>query len=146
MKTQQQSCMHTTYKVSICSTFLCFHISFYLYLVLNCLILSGRSVLHYTILHTLAPTSLLLNMAVVTNLFLHYIPNVLYGIDFWPNPWLFQNGYFVTFKECSILLDLWNGVRSCIKIYPFCWSTTHSHYSSLYFTVITIDALSCLVL
>ena len=31
----------------------------------------------------------------------YYIPNVLYGINFWQIPWLFQNVNFVTFKECS---------------------------------------------
>ena len=38
-----------------------------------------------------------------------------------------------------VLLDLWNVARSCMKIYPLCGNTTHSH--SLYFTVITIDAI-----
>ena len=28
-----------------------------------------------------------------------------------------------------VLLALWNGTRSYIKIYPFCWNTTHSHLS-----------------
>ena len=26
-----------------------------------------------------------------------------------------------------VLLELWDGVRSCIKIHPFCWNTMHSH-------------------
>ena len=52
-------------------------------------------------LHILASTSLLLNTADGYQSLFHYIPIVLYGINVWQIRWLFQNGYFVTFKECS---------------------------------------------
>ena len=42
-------------------------------------------------------------------------------------------------RNALVILDLWNGAKSCIKIYPFCRSTLI--YISLYFTVITIDAI-----
>ena len=37
----------------------------------------------------------------VTDLFLHHIRNVLYGIYIWRIPRPFQNGYSFTFLECS---------------------------------------------
>ena len=42
-------------------------------------------------------------------------------------------------RNIIVLLQLCHSARSCIKIYPFCRNTTHS--MSLYFTVITIDAI-----
>ena len=38
-----------------------------------------------------------------------------------------------------VILELLQGARSCIKIYPFCGTTTHSHESV--FRVITIDTI-----
>ena len=52
-------------------------------------------------------------------------------------------GYFRTCislhsRNVLVLLDLWNGARSCIKMYPFVG--THRFHISLYFIVIKIDA------
>ena len=30
-----------------------------------------------------------------------------------------------------VLLELWHGARSCIKIYPFCRNTTHSRHFNI---------------
>ena len=38
-----------------------------------------------------------------------------------------------------VLLELWHGARSCIKIYPFCGK--QRIHVSLYFTIIIIDAI-----
>ena len=81
-------------------------------------------------LQILASTSLLLNTAaLVSNLFLHYIPNVLYGINFWQIPGYFRTCISLHSMNVLVLLDLWNGTRSCIKIYTFFGNTTHSHLS-----------------
>ena len=32
-------------------------------------------------------------------------------------------------RNFRVILDLWNGARSCINIYPFCGNTTISHKS-----------------
>ena len=45
-------------------------------------------------------------------------------------PWQFQEGYFYHSRNVLVLLELWHGVRSCIKIYPFCRNTTPSHVIS----------------
>ena len=42
-------------------------------------------------------------------------------------PSYFRTGISLHSRNFLILLDLWKGTRSCIKIYPFCGNTTHSH-------------------
>ena len=49
----------------------------------------------------LTSTTLLFTWHLVTNLFLHCISNVLYGIQFWRIPWSFQNRYSFTIYEFS---------------------------------------------
>ena len=44
-------------------------------------------------------------------------------------PWPFQNGYSLHSRNVLALLDSWHDARSCIKIYPVCGNTTHSHES-----------------
>ena len=44
-------------------------------------------------------------------------------------PGHFTIGISLHSKNVLVLLGLWHGARSCIKTYPFCGNTTHSHYS-----------------
>ena len=80
-------------------------------------------------LHILTSTPFFQTRQLVTILFLHYIPNGLYGINFWEFPGFFRTCISLHSRNVLVLLDLWNGARSCIKIYPFCQNTTHPHES-----------------
>ena len=55
----------------------------------------------------------------------------------------FRMGILLYSRNVLFLLDLLYGTRSCIKVYISSVETQRIHIS-LYFTVITIDALSCL--
>ena len=55
----------------------------------------------------------------------------------------FRMGILLHSRNVLVLLDLLNGTRSCIKVYISSVETQRI-YISLYFTVMTIDALSCL--
>ena len=57
-------------------------------------------------------------------LFLHYIPKVLMSCQF---PCHSIMGFPLQSWNVLVLLELWHGGISCIKIYPFCGNTTHSH-------------------
>ena len=54
----------------------------------------------------------------------------------------FRMGILLHSRNVLVLLDL-NGIRSCIKVYISSVETQRIHIS-LYFTVMTIDTLSCL--
>ena len=41
----------------------------------------------------------------------------------------FRTGMPLHYRYILVLLELWHGARSCIKIYPFCGKTTHSRES-----------------
>ena len=64
-----------------------------------------------------------------TNLFLHNIPNVLNGIYVGKFPDHSRRGDPLHSRNVQVLLELWHGARSCIKIYLFFGATTHSHES-----------------
>ena len=86
--------------------------------------------LHFTMLHILASTSLLLNTAVgliIINIFLHYLPTVLYGIISGEYPGHFRTVILLYSRHVLVLLELYHEERSCIKIYPFCGHITRSH-------------------
>ena len=55
----------------------------------------------------------------------------------------FRMGILLHSRNVLVLLDLLNGTRSCIKVYISSVETQRIHIS-LYFTVMTIDTLSCL--
>ena len=51
----------------------------------------------------------------------------------------FRMGILLHSMNVLNILELWHGVISCTKIYPFCGNTMHPLESV--FTVITIDAI-----
>ena len=55
----------------------------------------------------------------------------------------FRMGILLHSRNVLVLLDLLNGARSCIKVYILSVETQRIHIS-LYFTVMTFNALSCL--
>ena len=81
-------------------------------------VLPDRSVLHTTTLHILAFTYLLYTWLLVTNIFLNYIPNVLYGNNVWRIPWPFQDRYFLFSRNVLVFLELLHGARSCKRYIP----------------------------
>ena len=92
---------------------------------LNCKVLPGCSLLLYTTLHILACTSLLFTQHLVTNLFLHNNPNVLNGIYVGKFPGHSRRGDLLHSRNVQVLLELWHGARSCIKIYHLFGAATH---------------------
>ena len=70
-----------------------------------------------------------LTQYLVTNLFLHNIPNVLNGIHVDKFPDHSRRGVPLHSRNVLVLLDVWRGARSCIKIYNFFRNTKHSHES-----------------
>ena len=85
------------------------------------------------------PHIFFLTQRLVTNIFLHNIPNVLDWIHVDKFPGHARRGVPLHSRNVLLLLELWRGARSCIK-YIISLRTQHIQMS-LYFAVITIDAI-----
>ena len=86
------------------------------------------AILHHAS-HTRFHISSFYTQHLVTNLFLHNIPNVLIGIHAGNSPGYSRRGVILHSKNVLVLFEVWRGARSCIKIYHFFGNTTHSHRS-----------------
>ena len=83
----------------------------------------------YTMLRILTSIYLLFTHHSVANLFLHNISNVLNGIHVGQFPGHSRQCVPLHFRNVLVLLEIWRGARSCIKIYHFFGNTRHSHES-----------------
>ena len=84
--------------------------------------------LHFTKLHILASTSLLLNTAVGYQ----YLSSLSFKLISGEYPGHFRTITSLHSRHVLVLLELYHVARSCIKIYPFCRHITHSHRSVLH--------------
>ena len=84
--------------------------------------------LHFTTLHILASTSLLLNTAVGYQYFSSLSSKLISG----KYPDHFRTIISLHSRHSLVLLELYHVARSCIKICPFCGHITHSHRSVLH--------------
>ena len=83
--------------------------------------------LHYTTLHILASTSLLL----ITT-FGYNVPIFqMFAMEFTPGEFLGHSRTGITLhsRNVLVLLEIWHCARSYINLYPSCGNTTHSHES-----------------
>ena len=114
------------------------HLSYLqLSLALNCKVFLGRSVLHYTTLHILTSRSLLLIMTFGYNVTISFfIILQTFAMDFTSGefPGHSRTGILLHSRNVLILLELWHGPRSYIKLYHICVNTTHSHESVFHST------------
>ena len=98
-------------------------------LALNCKVLPGRSVLHYTTLHILASTSPVNHDILFPISF--FIIFQTFSLEFISSefPGHSRTGIPLHSRNVLALLELWHGARSCIKICHFCGNPTYSHES-----------------
>ena len=108
---------------------------------MNCYVLPGRLVLHYTMLHILASTSLLLKRAVgYQSLSSLYSKRSLWNLFLANSLTISECVFRLHSRNVLVILDIWNGARSCLKIYIPSVGTQRIHIS-LCFTVIAINTI-----
>ena len=93
-------------------------------------VLPGRLLQHFTKLsHTCFHISFL-TQHLVTNLFIIF---QMFSIGFMYSgfPGHSRMGIPLLSRNVLVLLELWHGTRSWIKIFPFCGNTAHSHFISI---------------
>ena len=83
--------------------------------------------LHFTTLHILASTPLLLNTAV--GYMYQYLSSLSSNRSLWNSFLANILAISLHSRHVLVLLELNHEARSCIKIYPFCGHITHSHKS-----------------
>ena len=83
----------------------------------------------YSASHTRFHISSFFTLHLVTKLFFHNIPIVLNGIHVGKFRGHSRRGVSLHSRNVLVLLELWHGAKSCIKIYHFFGNTTHSHSS-----------------
>ena len=136
MKTQQHTCMHTTYKVSIRCTSLCLNKTFiytWYWIVKFFQDIWSYTIpcFTYSLLHRASHSRLYISsfkhgswLPIFFFIIFQTFSMELISGKF---PGYFRTGISLHSRNVLALLDLWNGARSCIKIYPFCGNIAHSH-------------------
>ena len=127
---KHNSIVRLHHKVSISLHLHLLQLDLQLSLAMDCKVLPGRLVLHYTMPNILTSTSFLVYLA-----FVYQSLSSLYSKRFlWDscpaNSLVIPEGVFL-YSLDLVLFELWHGARSCINIYPFCRNITHSHVISL---------------